>query len=59
MARLDATTWRQSANRIRGDQLFQLHDTYGCPPDLIADILRENADKGWAWPTARWPSTKR
>ena len=37
-----------SANRIRGDQLFQLHDTYGCPPDLIADLLRENADKGWA-----------
>ena len=37
-----------SGNRIRGDQLFQLHDTYGCPPDLIADLLRENADKGWA-----------
>ena len=37
-----------SANRIRGDQLFQLHDTYGCPPDLIADLLRENADKGWS-----------
>ncbi len=36
-----------SGNRIRGDQLFQLHDTYGCPPDLIADLLRENADKGW------------
>ena len=37
-----------SGNHIRGDQLFQLHDTYGCPPDLIADLLRENADKGWA-----------
>jgi alanyl-tRNA synthetase len=36
-----------SDNRIRGEQLFQLHDTYGCPPDLIADLLRENADKGW------------
>jgi alanyl-tRNA synthetase len=36
-----------SNNRIRGEQLFQLHDTYGCPPDLIADLLRENADKGW------------
>ncbi len=36
-----------SGNRIRGEQLFQLHDTYGCPPDLIADLLRENADKGW------------
>lgn len=36
-----------SGNRIRGEQLFQLHDTYGCPPDLIADLLRENAEKGW------------
>ncbi|MFT3805378.1 alanine--tRNA ligase [Arenimonas sp.] len=27
--------------RIDGEQLFQLHDTYGCPPDLIVDILRE------------------
>jgi alanyl-tRNA synthetase len=27
--------------RIDGEQLFQLHDTYGCPPDLIADIVRE------------------
>ena len=36
-----------SGNRIRGDQLFQLHDTYGCPPDLIVDLLRENTDKGW------------
>ncbi|MBL8264165.1 MAG: alanine--tRNA ligase [Xanthomonadaceae bacterium] len=26
---------------ITGEQLFQLHDTYGCPPDLILDILRE------------------
>jgi alanyl-tRNA synthetase len=37
-----------SGNRIGGEQLFQLHDTYGCPPDLIADLVRENADKGWA-----------
>ena len=36
-----------SGNRIDGEQLFQLHDTYGCPPDLIADLVRENADKGW------------
>jgi alanyl-tRNA synthetase len=27
--------------KIDGEQLFQLHDTYGCPPDLIEDILRE------------------
>jgi alanyl-tRNA synthetase len=31
----------QNGGRIDGEQLFQLHDTYGCPPDLIADILRE------------------
>jgi alanyl-tRNA synthetase len=31
----------QSAGTIDGEQLFQLHDTYGCPPDLILDILRE------------------
>jgi alanyl-tRNA synthetase len=34
-------------NQINGEQLFALHDTYGCPPDLIADLMRENADKGW------------
>ena len=26
---------------LDGEQLFLLHDTYGCPPDLILDILRE------------------
>ncbi|NOT89485.1 MAG: alanine--tRNA ligase [Lysobacter sp.] len=31
----------QNNGGIDGEQLFQLHDTYGCPPDLIADILRE------------------
>jgi alanyl-tRNA synthetase len=31
----------QNDGRLDGEQLFQLHDTYGCPPDLIADILRE------------------
>ncbi|GAB3376289.1 alanine--tRNA ligase [Lysobacter rhizosphaerae] len=31
----------QSNGVIDGEQLFQLHDTYGCPPDLVADILRE------------------
>jgi 23S rRNA (cytidine1920-2'-O)/16S rRNA (cytidine1409-2'-O)-methyltransferase len=30
-----------SGGRIDGEQLFQLHDTYGCPPDLILDVLRE------------------
>jgi alanyl-tRNA synthetase len=40
MMRLEAYR-KASNNRIDGEQLFQLHDTYGCPPDLIADILRE------------------
>ena len=40
MMRLEA--FRSASNGlIDGEQLFQLHDTYGCPPDLIADILRE------------------
>jgi alanyl-tRNA synthetase len=26
---------------VTGEQLFLLHDTYGCSPDLILDILRE------------------
>jgi alanyl-tRNA synthetase len=26
---------------LNGEQMFLLHDTYGCPPDLIQDILRE------------------
>lgn len=38
---------QQSGGTITGEQLFLLHDTYGCPPDLIADILRE---KGTALP---------
>ena len=38
-----------STGMIDGDQLFLLHDTYGCPPDLIADILRE---KGGELPPA-------
>ncbi|TXH70946.1 MAG: alanine--tRNA ligase [Lysobacteraceae bacterium] len=40
MVRLEAY-FAQSGGTIDGEQLFQLHDTYGCPPDLIADILRE------------------
>ena len=31
----------QGNGAIDGEQLFLLHDTYGCPPDLILDILRE------------------
>ncbi len=36
-----------SSLRIGGEQLFALHDTYGCPPDLIVDLIRENSAKGW------------
>ena len=44
MMRLD--TYLASSNgSIDGEQLFQLHDTYGCPPDLIADILREKGSE--------------
>jgi len=42
MTRLDGYLERGNGH-IDGEQLFQLHDTYGCPPDLIADILRERA----------------
>jgi alanyl-tRNA synthetase len=31
----------QSGSTVSGAQLFLLHDTYGCPPDLILDIVRE------------------
>ena len=37
----------QHEGMLDGEALFQLHDTYGCPPDLIVDLLRENVDKGW------------
>jgi alanyl-tRNA synthetase len=40
MMRLEAFLQASKGN-LDGEQLFQLHDTYGCPPDLIADILRE------------------
>ncbi len=48
MQRLE-TYLKQGGGTIDGEQLFQLHDTYGCPPDLIADILRE---KGGELPPA-------
>ena len=40
MTRLDSAL-STGGGTIDGEQLFQLHDTYGCPPDLILDILRE------------------
>jgi alanyl-tRNA synthetase len=42
MGRLDGML-ADSGKAIRGEQLFLLHDTFGCPPDLILDILRERA----------------
>jgi alanyl-tRNA synthetase len=42
MGRLDAML-AENGNTISGEQLFLLHDTFGCPPDLILDILRERA----------------
>ncbi len=46
MARLEtmlAAAGREAGGKasLDGEQLFLLHDTYGCPPDLILDILRE------------------
>jgi len=43
MQRLD-TALAKGGGALDGDQLFLLHDTYGCPPDLIADILRERGN---------------
>ena len=40
MQHLDAYL-AKAADGLDGEALFQLHDTYGCPPDLILDILRE------------------
>lgn len=40
MQRLDVYLAKAEAG-LDGEALFQMHDTYGCPPDLILDILRE------------------
>jgi alanyl-tRNA synthetase len=40
MARLESAL-AAGNGALDGEQLFLLHDTYGCPPDLIIDILRE------------------
>jgi alanyl-tRNA synthetase len=45
MQRLESYLHRHGG-QIDGEQLFQLHDTYGCPPDLIADIVRERDGAG-------------
>lgn len=40
MARLDGML-AEGGQAVSGEQLFLLHDTFGCPPDLVMDILRE------------------
>lgn len=40
MLRLESML-EESKGIVSGEQLFLLHDTFGCPPDLIIDILRE------------------
>jgi alanyl-tRNA synthetase len=42
MALLDEAVARQGTSQtIDGEVIFKLHDTYGFPPDLTADIARE------------------
>jgi alanyl-tRNA synthetase len=42
MALLEEAIAKLGANRtVAGDVLFKLHDTYGFPPDLTADVARE------------------
>ncbi|MCC6633424.1 MAG: alanine--tRNA ligase [Gammaproteobacteria bacterium] len=42
MALLDEAVARQGTSKtIDGEVIFKLHDTYGFPPDLTADIARE------------------
>jgi alanyl-tRNA synthetase len=43
MVRLDGYLG-QGNGTLNGEQLFLLHDTYGCPPDLVIDILRERGN---------------
>ena len=44
MVRLDGYL-AQGNGVLDGAQLFLLHDTYGCPPDLVVDILRERGNE--------------
>ena len=48
MMRLESFLY-QSKGELSGENLFLLHDTYGFPPDLVADVVRE---KGISIPPA-------
>jgi alanyl-tRNA synthetase len=41
MAQFDARMREQNGDIVPGNLIFLLHDTYGFPPDLTADIARE------------------
>ena len=41
MAQFDARMREQGGDTVPGQLVFLLHDTYGFPPDLTADIARE------------------
>ena len=45
MAQFDARMREQGGDTVPGALVFLLHDTYGFPPDLTADIARE---RGWS-----------
>jgi alanyl-tRNA synthetase len=45
MARFDARMKEQHGRIVPGNLVFLLHDTYGFPPDLTADIARERGLK--------------
>jgi alanyl-tRNA synthetase len=45
MGQFDARMREQQGNIVPGNLVFLLHDTYGFPPDLTADIARERGLK--------------
>src|ERR1700683_4228559 len=45
MLQFDARMREQGGDTVPGSLVFLLHDTYGFPPDLTADIARERALK--------------
>ena len=45
MLQFDARMREQGGDTVPGSLLFLLHDTYGFPPDLTADIARERSLK--------------